>query len=81
MSPRDKREAFVRLAEARTNDILKRIRTLSNCANRNAYEYDETDVRRVFSAIEEELRLAKAKFSTARRRQFTLSGEKPRGVE
>ena len=71
----------MRLAEKRTNEILKRIRTLSNCANRNAYEYDEADIRRIFGAIEEEMRLAKAKFNTAKHKQFRLSAEKPRGVE
>lgn len=79
MPPRDKRKAFVRLAEKRTDEILKRIRTLSNCANRNAYEYDEADVRRIFGAIEEEIRLAKAKFNTVRRKRFTLSSEKSAG--
>ena len=72
----DKREVFVRLAEKRTNEILRRIRTLSNCANRNAYEYNEADVKRIFGAIEEEMRVAKAKFSTAKRKEFTLTDAK-----
>ncbi len=67
-----KRTAFKRLAQNRTNAILDRIRILGNLANRSAYDYSEDDVRRVFVAIEEELRLTKAKFRASGRRQFRL---------
>jgi hypothetical protein len=58
-----RRQAFVRLAEKRTNAVLDRIRILSNCSNPYAYEYDEEDIRRIFAAIEQELREARAKFN------------------
>ena len=58
-----KREAFLRLAEKRTNEILKRIRILSNCSNPYAYEYSELDIKKIFNAIDEELRIAKIKFT------------------
>src|SRR5438067_8916115 len=67
-----KRDAFKRLAEKRTNAILDRIRILGNCANPYAYEYSEEDVRLIFAAIEQEIRLAKTKFANHRRRQFKL---------
>lgn len=67
-----KREAFVRLATKRTNGVIERIRVLSNCANPYAYEYTEEDVRKMFSAIEQELRTAKAKFANHHRREFRL---------
>lgn len=57
-----KRDAFVRLAERRTNAVIKKLQILSNCSNPYAYEYTEEDVRKMFSAIEEELRTARAKF-------------------
>jgi hypothetical protein len=70
-----KRDAFKRLAEKRTNAILDRIRILGNCANPYAYEYTEEDVRVIFAAVDQELKLAKAKFaSNHRRRQFRLKG-------
>lgn len=61
-----KRDKFLRLAESRTNAVLGRIRTLSKCSNPYAYEYTEEDVKEIFSAIEEELRVAKAQFRTPR---------------
>lgn len=68
-----KREAFLRLAEARTTAILERIRILGNCANPYAYEYTDEDVRRIFSAIEKALRATKAKFQEERRSEFRLT--------
>lgn len=67
-----KRETFLRLAEKRTNTILDKIRVLSNCANPYAYEYNDEDVRRIFNAIEQELKIARAKFQDRRKREFTL---------
>jgi len=67
-----KRDAFLRLGSKRTNAVLQRIRVLSNCANPYAYEYTEEDVRRIFSAIEQELKTARAKFDGHRRREFKL---------
>lgn len=70
--PEAKRDAFRRLAEKRTNAVLEKIRVLSNCANPYAYEYNEEDVRKIFSAIEQELKAAKAKFQNHHKREFKL---------
>src|SRR5262245_32123058 len=67
-----KREAFVRLATRRTNSVLDRIRILSNCANTNAYDYTDDDVRKIFSAIDEELRVARSRFQGSKKREFKL---------
>ena len=74
--PETKREAFKRLAERRTNAILDRIRILANCANPYAYEYNEDDVRLMFAAIDQELKLARSKFANNhRRREFRLESK------
>ncbi len=70
-----KRANFIRLAERRTNAVIQKLRILSNCANTNAYEYSDRDVNAIFSAIEEELETARAKFATSRRREFRLNAE------
>ena len=69
-----RRERFKRLATLRTNTILERLRILGHCANKSAYEYDEKEVDRIFSAIEDELRMIKSKFKAENRqtRQFKL---------
>lgn len=70
--PETKREAFRRLAERRTNAVLQRVRVLGNLSNPYAYEYTDEDVRAIFAAIEQELRLTKLKFQNQKKREFKL---------
>ena len=58
-----KREKFVRIAEARTNKILNMVDLLGNCSNPSIYEYSQSDVNQIFSAIENAIKDAKKKFS------------------
>ena len=58
-----KRDRFIRIAEARTNKIIDMIQLLGNCSNSGAYDYTQQDVDKIFTAIENELREAKKKFS------------------
>ena len=67
-----KREAFKRLAEKRTNAALGRIRVIGNLANRSAYDYSDEDIRKIFNAIEQELRLTRARFQATGKRSFRL---------
>lgn len=64
----EKRERFERLASNRTNEVLKKLKVLGNCANRSAYEYGEEDVNKIFSELEREMRATKAKFHFPRSR-------------
>lgn len=68
----NKRERFKRLAVYRTNEILKKIKILGNCANRSAYEYTEEEISKIFSEIDRALRVAKGKFYFSKTRQFKL---------
>jgi hypothetical protein len=67
-----KRDRFKRLAASRTNEVMKRLRVLGNCANQNAYDYTPADVKKIFDAIEDEVRVTKAKFAGTKHREFTL---------
>lgn len=58
-----KREKFVRLAEARTNKILDQIRLLGNLSNKGNYDYTDEDVRKIFAALDKEVKSAKNSFS------------------
>ena len=62
MSTETKRDRFVRLAEARTNKILEMMRLLGNCATPSNYEYSKEDIRKIFDALEKELKNTKNKF-------------------
>ena len=67
-----KSERFRRLAEYRTNLVLKRLKVLGNCSNRSAYEYTEDEVNKIFSEIERSIREIKAKFYFPKRTGFKL---------
>jgi hypothetical protein len=66
------RDRFKRFATARTNIVLKRLKVLGNCSNRQIYEYDEQDIDKVFSEIERKVKETKAKFHFPKKREFKL---------
>lgn len=69
-----KRERFVKIAENRTNKIIDMIKLLGNCSNKNNYKYDEDDVRQIFNAIDNELKITKSRFQEAQnnKKEFKL---------
>ena len=60
-----KRDNFVRLAEARVNRALREIRLIGNLSNRSAYDFEDADVRKVFGALQKGLDAAKSRFADA----------------
>ncbi len=64
-----KESAFKRLATKRTNKVLKSLHLLGNLANKRNYSYTEDDFKAMFSAIEEEYKLTKAKFAISLRKR------------
>ena len=62
MQKESKQERFKRLATIRTNAIIHRLKVLSNCANRQIYEYDEKDIEKIFSEVDKKIKEAKSKF-------------------
>lgn len=69
MSTTDKRDRFKKLATTRTNEVLYRLKVLSNCSNRQLYDFDERDIDKIFSEIEKNVRAAKAKFAYPKMRE------------
>lgn len=72
MDEKTKKANFKRLAESRTQKIIKSIETLGNLSNRSNYEYSDEQVDRIFNTIEEELRIQKAKFKRGGKTKFRL---------
>lgn len=58
------RQRFKKLGTHRTNEVLYRLKVLGNCANKSFYSYTEEDVKKIFDAIEEQVRFIKSKFKT-----------------
>ena len=72
MEEETRHDRFKRIASKRTNEILERIRILGNCSNRSSYEYTEEEVNKIFSEIDKQLKLTKAKFLAGKRERFKL---------
>jgi hypothetical protein len=65
-----KEERFKRVAEKRVNRILESIRVLSNCSNRRMYSWNDSDLKKIWSAIEKELRNCKESFNIKQKERF-----------
>lgn len=70
----ERRDRFVRVAAKRTQQVLDRLRLLAKCSNRAVYEYGESDVSKIFDAINEQVADARRKFEdrTRKRVEFKL---------
>lgn len=67
---------FIRLAETRTNRVLKDLELLSNLANKTNYSYDENDVKKIVAAIKSKVKEVENRFdanlATSKTTKFTL---------
>ena len=68
----EKKERFKRLANYRTNEILKRLKVLGNCANRGVYDYNREDIDKIFNAINQKVKETKAQFHFPKEKEFKL---------
>ncbi len=59
------RENFVRLAENRTNSILKSLDLVGNLSNRSNYTFEDEDIKKIFGAINKRLKEVRQKFEDA----------------
>lgn len=68
-----RQQRFKRIAGARTNKILDMLKLLGNCSNTGNYEYSDNDVKKIFNAIESEVKASKAKFiKSTKKNKFEL---------
>ena len=58
------RENFVRLAENRTEKALKSIRLIGNLSNSTNYSFKKSDIDKIFTALNAEIRDSKSKFNS-----------------
>ena len=61
-----KREKFRYLAEKRTNRALEAIGRISNLSNRQIYESEETEVRKIVRALKDAIAEVESRFASPR---------------
>ena len=64
----EKREKFVNLAERRTVNAIRAIRTIGKLGNPNAYVYSDTDVRKIAKVLGDEVEAMKNRMKTTKSR-------------
>lgn len=67
-----RRQKFVRLATFRTNAAMDKLRLIGNLSNKSNYEYIDEDIKKIFGAIEEQVRIVKNKFFLKPKKGFKL---------
>jgi len=71
-----KRQRFEKVAARRVQKVIDFLDSLSNCANRSNYEYDDEDVKKMFRAIREKLSQTESVFGKLQgkegKKQFTF---------
>jgi hypothetical protein len=75
MNLTEKREKFRVLAERRTNAAIEAILRVGKLSHRQAYEFDEQDVKKIVRALRSSVTEIEERFSAPRRRsesKFTL---------
>lgn len=60
-----RRDKFVKLAESRTINAIKAIRVIGKLGNRNAYQFDDSDVQKIVRALSKEVDALKARMSSS----------------
>lgn len=59
-----KRKKFVELAESRTVNAIKAIRIIGKLGNKNAYQFDDSDVQKIVRALNKEVDTLKSRMSS-----------------
>jgi hypothetical protein len=60
-----RRMRFEKVATKRMHKLLDQIELVGNCSNKLNYEYTDEDVQKMFTAIEEQVKLARSKFGSS----------------
>ena len=68
-----KHEKFCRLAENRTNNVLKQIELLGNLSNKSAYDFSQQDVDKIIKALKMAISELEHSFTVdSKSKKFTL---------
>lgn len=65
MRSQEKREKFIRLAEARVSKAMQSIRVVGNLSNRTNYDFTDDDIKKISRALNAEIDAMQARFKNA----------------
>ena len=73
MKGESKKQRFIRVAEKRVQNAVDNIRKISQCSNRRMYEWDERQLKTIWTALETEIKKCKDSYATNREHSFRFS--------
>jgi hypothetical protein len=72
MKGETKEDRFKRVAQKRVQNVLDSLRRLSQCSNKRMYSWDNVQLKKIWSAIDDELKSCKEGFINAEPGRFRL---------
>ena len=72
MKGETKEERFRRVVQKRVQNVLDSLRRLSQCSNKRMYNWNDEQLKKIWSAIDTELKSCKDSFENADPEQFQL---------
>ena len=72
MRGENKEERFKRVGEKRVQRVLDSLRSLSACSNKRMYRWDDGQLRKIWAAIDTEVKSCKSSFENTKPEEFRL---------
>ena len=72
MKGETKEQRFQRIAERRVQRVLESLRSLSQTSNKRMYKWKDDQMKKIWFAIERELKACKATFEVDEEKDFRL---------
>ena len=63
---RDKHQKFRELAESRTNKAIEAILRIGNLSNRQIYQFEDHEVRKIIRALKDAITMVEGRFQSPR---------------
>lgn len=67
-----KESRFKRIVEKRVQRVLDSLKSLSQCSNKRMYKWNDEQLKKIWDAIDKELRTCKASFENSEPDKFRL---------
>ncbi len=72
MKGETKEERFKRVVQKRVQNVLDGLRRLSQCSNKRMYKWNDEQLKKIWIAIDKELKTCKSSYETAEPDEFRL---------
>ena len=72
MKGETKEERFKRVVQKRVQNVLDSLRRLSQCSNKRMYAWNDEQLKKIWAAIDKELKGCKAGFENVEPEEFKL---------